>query len=97
MVTITIPQDLDRPLNERAQERGLTPVDAAVELLRQGLQSPSLPFGIAPNRDARQDALKAIRDGKYARSQPPDEPLASDRFADDKAEERAREERRWTA
>jgi hypothetical protein len=97
MVTITIPQELERPLNERAQERGLTPVDAAVELLRQGLQPPSLSFGIATNRDARQDALKAIRDGKYVRSQSPDEPLASDRFANDKAEERAREERRWTA
>jgi hypothetical protein len=96
-MTITIPQELEHPLNQRAQQQGTTPANAAVELLRQSLQGSAVSDQAEATLSTQQQALAAIVGGKYARLQTAAEPLASDCFAAEKQEERAREERRWSA
>jgi hypothetical protein len=93
MVSIILPPELEKSLLERAHQQGMTPSDMAVELLHKSLRLPFNVGGTTP--DAHQEALAAIQNGRYASLRKPDTPLSSDRFAADKAEERAREERRW--
>jgi hypothetical protein len=93
MVTLTLPPELAKSITERAHQQGMTPADMAVELLHRSLRLPFDVVGTTP--DARQEALAAIQSGRYAGLHKADTLLSSDRFAADKAEERAREERRW--
>ncbi len=96
MVTITIPPELERPLNERAKRNGTTAADAAVELVRQGLISPVLSSNGDMTESLRDATLLAIQNGKYSAIAPSTDSLASDRLASQKAAERAIEEKRWS-
>ena len=47
MTTITLPPEIEAPLNEAAREQGTTPESLALETLRR--QFPTTPPALAPN------------------------------------------------
>ena len=81
---VTIPSELEQFLSERATQLGTTTEEVVVDIVRSELAKAS----------EKQRVLNIIRSGKYAL---PSEPLRSDQFAREKAEEIAREERRWNS
>ena len=96
MLTVTLPQELERPISEKALLCGLSPETLTLQMLSQSLIE-LLRFEDASGATSeRQTVLNSIVNGKYAKSQSPDGMLASDKFALEKLESQAQEERRWT-
>lgn len=90
-MTITLKPETERAIEEAARRRGVTP-DAVVE---ETMARELMPLLHEPDADAaererrRQDALTLVESGHFARL------LGPSSLMQEKAEERAREERRW--
>jgi len=90
-MTIALKPETERAIEEAARRRGVTP-DTVVEetMARELLPVPPPQDLDAEERERRrQEALARIESGYYA------ELLGPSSLTQDKAEERAREERRW--
>lgn len=90
-MTITLIPEVESAVCEAARRQGTTPDQVANETLKSLL--PPTPETLASEDEERerrkQEALARIQSGYYARL------LGPSRLMQDKAEERAREERRW--
>lgn len=84
-MTVTLSPEVEQELQNQADESGITADDMAASLIWNGLI----------DRTKRRQAMDAIRNGKYVRPRKPNEPLDSERFAQEKAAEIEKEERRW--
>ena len=89
-MVVTLEPEIELEIKARARRQKISPEKVIEQALRQFLFEDR-PFAA----DSRQAALAAIQKGKYAIK--PGEPLASERFAASKAEEKTLEERRWRA
>lgn len=90
-MTLTLRPEIEQAIEEAARRRGVTP-DVVVEetMARELLPAPPAVLPDAAEHERRrQDALTLVESGYFARL------LGSSSLMQEKAEERAREERRW--